>query len=140
MANVNIDWIKEQLTANKTKKVVGDNVLKLIETFQSLKESTEQNTKEIVDIFSKLSLGYALVKEDKKETWTQAQAGFLKVADYVRVKSDAFVGEKGVAYNGRRGRVVAVRYGDIIIKTDDGKSPVLDGIHFVPADLEKLVI
>lgn len=140
MANINIDWIKEQLTANKTKKVVGDSVLKLIETFQSLKETTEQNTKEIVDIFGKLSLGYPLVKEDKNETWVQAQAGFIKVADYVRIKSTAFVGEKGVSYNGRRGRVVAVRYGDIIIKTDDGKTPVLDGVHFVPDDLEKLVV
>ena len=50
-----------------------------------------------------------------------------------------FDGEQGKAYNGRRGRVVGVRYGDVIVKTDDGKTPVLDGIHFKPENLEKLV-
>jgi hypothetical protein len=35
--------------------------------------------------------------------------------------------------------VVAVRYGDIIIKTTDGKEPVLDGSHYSPYKLEKLV-
>jgi hypothetical protein len=32
-----------------------------------------------------------------------------------------------------------VRYGDIIVKTNDGKEPVLDGVHYKPYDLEKLV-
>ena len=139
MAEVNNNWVKEQLTENKTKKVVGDSVLKLLATWEQLKQPTDKNAKEIVNIFSKLALGHSLVEENPNETWVIAKAGYIKVADTVRVRSNAFDGEQGKAYNGRRGRVVGVRYGDVIVKTDDGKTPVLDGIHFKPENLEKLV-
>ena len=143
MANIDIDWVKEQLTKNKTRKMIGDSVLKLLVTWEEIKEKTKEqkvnNSKEIVEIFYKLSLGHALVKEDKNEVWVQAHAGDLKVADYVRVRFNAFMDEKGKKYNGRRGRVVGVRYGDIIIKSNDNIFPILDGDHLKPEDLEKLV-
>jgi len=139
MPKVNTDWAKEQLTENKTKKVVGDSVLKLLDAWSQIKDTTDQNTKEIVDIFSKLSLGHALVKDNKEDTWVPVQAGFVKVADQIRIRFDAFDGEKGEALNGRQGKIVGLRSGDIIIKSNDGKSPVLDGIHFKAENLEKLV-
>ena len=139
MAEVDNDWVRSQLTENKTKKVVGDSVLKLLDTWEQLKQPTDKNAKDIVNIFSKLALGHSIVEENPNESWIVAQAGFIKVADTVRVRSNAFDGEQGKAYNGRRGRVVGVRYGDVIVKTDDGKTPVLDGIHFKPENLEKLV-
>jgi hypothetical protein len=139
MAEVDNDWVRSQLTENKTKKVVGDSVLKLLATWEQLKQPTDKNAKEIISIFSKLALGHSIVEDNPNESWIVAQAGFIKVADTVRVRSNAFDGEQGKAYNGRRGRVVGVRYGDVIVKTDDGKTPVLDGIHFKPENLEKLV-
>jgi hypothetical protein len=139
MAEVDTDWVRSQLTENKTKKVVGDSVLKLLATWEQLKQPTDKNAKDIIDIFSKLALGHSIVEDNPNESWIVAQAGFIKVADTVRVRSNAFDGEQGKAYNGRRGRVVGVRYGDVIVKTDDGKTPVLDGIHFKPENLEKLV-
>lgn len=139
MAEVDNDWVRSQLTENKTKKVVGDSVLKLLATWEQLKQPTDKNAKDIIDIFSKLALGHSIVEDNPNESWIVAQAGFIKVADTVRVRSNAFDGEQGKAYNGRRGRVVGVRYGDVIVKTDDGKTPVLDGIHFKPENLEKLV-
>jgi len=139
MAEVDNDWVRSQLTENKTKKVVGDSVLKLLASWEQLKQPTDKNAKEIINIFSKLALGHSIVENNPNETWVAAQAGFIKVADTVRVRSNAFDGEQGKAYNGRRGRVVGVRYGDVIVKTDDGKVPVLDGIHFKPENLEKLV-
>lgn len=139
MAEVDNDWVRSQLTENKTKKVVGDSVLKLLASWEQLKQPTDKNAKEIINIFSKLALGHSIVEDDPNERWIVAQAGYIKVADTVRVRSNAFDGEQGKAYNGRRGRVVGVRYGDVIIKTDDGKVPVLDGIHFKPENLEKLV-
>lgn len=138
MPKVNIDWVKEQLTNNKTKKVVGDSVLKILDTWSSVKDTTPQNTKEIIEIFSKVALGHALVEENKNEKWIPAQAGFVSVADRVRVRFDAFDGEKGETLNGRRGKIVGLRSGDIIVKSDDGKTPVLDGIHFKAEHLEKL--
>lgn len=139
MAEVDNDWVRSQLTENKTKKVVGDSVLKLLATWEQLKQPTDKNAKDIINIFSKLALGHSIVEDNPNESWIIAQAGFIKVADTVRVRSNAFDGEQGKAYNGRRGRVVGVRYGDVIVKTDDGKTPVLDGIHFKPENLEKLV-
>jgi hypothetical protein len=139
MAEVDNDWVRSQLTENKTKKVVGDSVLKLLATWEQLKQPTDKNAKDIINIFSKLALGHSIIEDNPDESWIVAQAGFIKVADTVRVRSNAFDGEQGKAYNGRRGRVVGVRYGDVIVKTDDGKTPVLDGIHFKPENLEKLV-
>lgn len=139
MAEVDNDWVRSQLTENKTKKVVGDSVLKLLATWEQLKQPTDKNAKDIISIFSKLALGHSIVEDNPNESWVVAQAGFIKVADTVRVRSNAFDGEQGKAYNGRRGKVVGVRYGDVIVKTDDGKTPVLDGIHFKPENLEKLV-
>lgn len=144
MPNTDMEWVKAQLTENKTRKAVGDSVLKLLAVWDEIKEKNKESkidySKDIVEIFSKLSLGHALVKENKNERWVKAQAGQIKVADIVRVSYDAFDEASGKSrLNGRRGRVVAVRYGDILIKTDDGKEPVLDGTHLKPENLEKLV-
>ena len=144
MANTDMDWVKEQLTQNKTKKAVGDSVLKLLAVWDEIKEKNESvkniNPQDIVDIFSKLAMGYALIQENKNENWIKAQIGQIKVADTVRISFNAFDESTGKSsLNGRRGRIVAVRSGDIIIKTDDGKMPVLDGLHVRPEFLEKLI-
>jgi hypothetical protein len=139
MGSLDIDWIKSQLQAAKVRKPVGDATMKLIELLDSFDLSPEFRTK-AVDMFSTLAKGHVVAKEQKNETWVPVQAGFIKVADSVRVKSDAFDGELGTLHNGRRGVVVGVRYGDIIIKSTDGKEPVLDGAHYPPTKLEKLVL
>ena len=89
-------------------------------------------------MFSKLALGHAFIRENKKENWVQARAGDLRVGDSVRIKFDAFTGDKGTVSNGRLGKVVAVRFGDIIVKSTDGKTPELNGVHYSPDVLEKL--
>ena len=145
MAKVDMPWVKEQLTNNRTKRVVGDHVLALLEKWEDLKNTdpdpkkNEANLSQIVEIFSKLALGHAIVKEDKNETWVPAQAGQIVVADEVRVKWNAFDGDQGKIHNGRRGKVVSIRYGDIIVKTTDGKEPMLDGFHYTPQQLEKRI-
>ena len=72
----------------------------------------------------------------KKQSFKNFQ---IVVADEVRVKWNAFDGEMGKLHNGRRGKVVSIRYGDIIVKTTDGKEPVLEGFHYTPQQLEKRV-
>jgi len=145
MAKVDMPWVKEQLTNNRTKRVVGDHVLALLEKWEDLKNTdpdpkkNEANLSQIVEIFSKLALGHAIVKEDKNETWVPAQAGQIVIADEVRVKWNAFDGDMGKTHNGRRGKVVSIRYGDIIVKTTDGKEPMLDGFHYTPQQLEKRI-
>jgi len=141
MSEINMDWVKEQLTQNKTRKMTGDAVLELLDAWKNVKKPPKTDiSKEVVELFSKLALGHALVKEDKNENWIPAQPGAIKVTDVVRVKFDAFDEGSGRYFlNGRRGKVVGVRYGDIVIKSDDGKTPPLDGVHFRPENLEKLV-
>jgi hypothetical protein len=138
---MDMDWVKEQLTQNKTKKAVGDAVIALLETWQTIKHPPKTDIlKEVLDVFSKLSLGHSLGKNEKNENWIQAQAGFIKVADLVRIRFDAFDFEsKKHSLNGRQCKVVGIRYGDIIVKSNDDKSPVLDGLHLKPEHLDKLI-
>jgi len=135
---LDIEWIKTQLQAARVRKPVGDATMKLIELFDSI-ELTEEQQQKTVEMFSKLSLGHAFVKDNKQETWIPARPGDIKVTDEVRVRADAYQGELGRLHNGRRGKVVGVRYGDVIFKSTDGKEPDLDGAHYPPQMLEKLV-
>lgn len=135
---INMGWVKEQLSAAKVRKPVGNATMKMVEFFDTL-ELEDEHREKTIDMFSLLAKGHAFVKEDKKEAWVPVRPGNIKVTDEVRVKFDAYEGEAGAFHNGRRGVVVGVRYGDIIIKTTDGKEPTLDGAHYSPYSLEKLV-
>lgn len=135
---LNMDWIKEQLQAAKVRKPVGDATIALINALDAI-ELSDDHREKTIDMFSLLAKGHSYVKEDKKENWAPVRPGAIKVADIVRVKADAFTGDSGQIHNGRRGVVVGVRYGDVIIKSTDGKTPELDGAHYSPYHLEKLV-
>ena len=138
MSEIDLNWVKEQLTQAKTKKIVGDSVLKLLDHVDTLSDMSEGDFTKTIQIFSRLSLGHALIKENKNEVWIPVVPGQIKVADEVRVRSDAFSGSTGTMHNGRKGRVVAVRYGDVIFNSTDGKQPLLEGAHYPPNFLEKL--
>jgi hypothetical protein len=136
-----MDWIKQQMTAAKVKQSVGTSVLRLFEVWGTMNHD-EKTAQETVEIFSKLAVGHSLVEGETDEfsgTWVPAQPGQIIVTDIVRIKSSAFAGELGIVHNGRVGRVVGVRYGDIIVKTVDGKTPELSGAHYSPHMLDKLV-
>lgn len=139
--SVNMDWVREQMTAAKVKQSVGTSVLRLLEVWDTMNHKPD-TAKETIEIFSNLALGHALVEPETDEfkgTWVPTMAGQVKVADIVRVKSDAFDGPAGTIHNGRIGRIVGVRYGDIIVKSVDGKEPIIDGAHYKPELLEKLI-
>lgn len=131
-------WVKEQLQAAKVRKPVGNATIKLLEFFESLDLEQEFHEKTL-EVFSTLAQGHAYAKENKKEAWTDLRPGAITVGDVVRVKTDAYDGNGGKIHNGRRGRVVAVRYGDVIFNSTDGKTPDLNGAHYPPQVLEKLV-
>lgn len=138
MSDIDYDWVKAQLTEGRVKRGPGDAVLELLKTWEGI-ELSDELSKEAVEIFSKLALNHSLVEDDENETWIPAQPGQLKVADEVRVKSDAFDGKLGKTHNGRRGKIIAIRYGDIIVNSIDNKLPVLDGAHYSPYHLEKRI-
>jgi hypothetical protein len=136
---LDMSWVKTQLQAAKVRKPVGDATIALIELFDSFTLTDEQRAK-VMEMFSLLGLGHAYVKTNKNELWTPVRPGDIKTADEVRVRADAYEGETGTLHNGRRGVVVGVRYGDVIIRSTDGKSPALEGAHYPPQMLEKLVV
>jgi hypothetical protein len=126
-------------SATRCRKLgVGNALLKLLGTWETLNISVPQQ-KEVVALFNSISLGHSILPEKPDEVWVDAQPGSIIVADEVRVKADAYDGSTGAIHNGRRGRVVAVRYGDIIFKSEDGKEPLLDGAHYSPHQLQKRV-
>jgi hypothetical protein len=138
MRDLNIEMAKSQLEMAKVSVDVGTSVMKLLEFWKTLPHLAS-NDSQVVEIFSKLAVGAALVNNQGNEIWELGMPGFIRVGDEVRVLANAFEGELGQLHNGRRGRVVAVRSGDIIVKTTDGREPVLDGSHYSPYKLEKLV-
>jgi hypothetical protein len=138
MPEVNIDWVKSQMEEAKVKVGVGNGVLKLLEKWQGITLSDSQ-AKDVLELFSKLALGHSILPEKPDEVWVDAQPGAIIVGDEVRVKADAYDGSTGAIHNGRRGKVVGVRYGDIIFKSMDDKTPVLDGTHYTPYLLQKRI-
>ena len=138
MPEVNNEWVRAQMQEARVKVGVGNAVIKLLEQWETMKLSDNQ-TKDTLDLFSKLALGHSIVPEKPDELWVDAQPGSILVGDEVRVKADAYDGSTGAIHNGRRGKVVGVRYGDIIFKSIDDKTPVLDGAHYTPHLLQKRI-
>lgn len=139
MPKINEDWVKEQFAQAKVKLGIGNAVLQLIRAWKEI-SIQDKDQEEVVSIFSKLIKGHSLAKkEETNGTWVPVRRGDIKVTDYVRVKADAYTGELGMLHNGREGIVTAIRYGDIIVKTIDDRVPQLDGTHYPPEHLEKLV-
>lgn len=99
-----------------------------------------RNRQAIMETFAKLSDGEALVVPDlPTERWEAANPGRLHQRDTVRVRFDAYKDDAGRMHNGRRGRVIAVRYGDIVVRYEDGRQPPFDAVHHPPAKLERLI-
>lgn len=140
MAGIDIDWVKEQMTRAKVTRASGDSVLQLMELWNTI-DHTHKSAKEAIEVFSKLALGHPIAEDDPPMDgiWIDAQPGNIKVAEVVRVKTDLYDGEMGIVHNGRMCRVVGVRYGDVIVRSIDEKEPLLDGVHYSPHDLQKLV-
>jgi hypothetical protein len=136
MANIDEAWVMEQFQAAKVRVGIGKAVLKLLKEWEKV-DLPEQAEKEIIGIFAKVALNQSLVEIPKDEVWGPAQPGFISVGDEVRVMNDAFTNELGRLHNGRRGRVVAIRHGDVIINSTDGVVPKLESTHYSPYKLEK---
>jgi len=69
MLEIDLNWVKKQLTQAKTKRVVGDSVIHLLDQVKYLPTMSEADLKNSIEIFSKLSLGYSLIQENKNEKW-----------------------------------------------------------------------
>ena len=141
MPEVNYEWVRQQLEEAKAKVGSGNAVLKLLETWEQMTKLSPKMAEEAIELFSKLALGKPAVTPPAPadEVWIPLQPGQIVVGDEVRVLFDAFTDKAGILHNGRRGRVIAIRYGDVIFKSTDGKNPELNGVHYSPYKLEKRI-
>lgn len=141
MPQIDKQWVLEQLEAAKVKVGSGKAIMKLLETWDEIPELSDNMVNEILTVFPQLAKRHVLKVEENDDDfmYIPLQPGQVTVADVIRVKSDAFSDKLGPIHNGRKGTVVAVRYGDIIINSTDGKSPELKGVHYSPYKLEKRV-
>jgi hypothetical protein len=141
MPEINDEWIKEQLQAAKVKVGSGKAIIKLLEAWRSIPNLSDNMVDEVLTVFPKLAKGYQIAEEENDDDyiWIPVQPGQIVVTDEVRVKSDAYSGDAGPIHNGRRGKVVGVRYGEIYVKSTDGKLPEIDGTAYSPYKLEKRV-
>lgn len=132
-------WAREQMSEANLGQSVSTAVERLLEVWWT-QNHTELTRKATIESFEKLAQGHALVVEpEQNEVWEALRPGNVYVRDRVRVKFDAYLNEAGRHHNNRRGVVVAVRNGDVIVRYDDGKQPPFEGVHHSPHKLEKRV-
>jgi hypothetical protein len=141
MPEINREWIVEQLQAAKVKVGSGKAIMKLLEAWAELPDLSPAMTDEVLEVFPQIARGHQIKQEEMEDdyVWINLQPGQITVTDVVRVKADAFSDKLGPIHNGRRGTVVAVRYGDVIFNSTDAKLPELKGVHYSPYKLEKRV-
>lgn len=141
MPELNREWIKEQLEAAKVKVGSGKAILKMLDAWEELPSLSPAVLKEVLNVFPKLVAGIPLSEEESEDDyqWIDLKPGNIVVGDIVKVKLDAFSEKLGTIHNGRRGVVIGIRYGDVIVNDIDKKSPPLKGVHYSPYKLEKRI-
>ncbi len=131
-------WITDQLVAARVSVPVGNAIIALLETWGDLGFPNDEQRDKALELFVRLAKTEAIV-EPSDERWVPAQAGFdLNVGDTVRVRSNYYTEPHlGRTHNGRVGRIVAKRFGDIIVDMTDGKLPELRSAHYPSQALDK---
>lgn len=138
MRNINYEWVKDQFARAKIRVGVGKAVLDLLKTWEKIELDTEKS-KQVLEIFSQVSMGHSLVQINTEEVWVDARRGQMSIGDIVRTMHDAFDSTTGHIHNGRRGIIVAIRSGDVIFNSTDDMLPTLEGVHYQPEHLQKRV-
>lgn len=133
---LDLSWAESQIALARVPVPVGKAVITLLKAWADIAFPNESQRDRALEIFSALAKDEAVVVETEA-IWKPVNVGFnIQVGNTVRVRADAFTGEAGRTHNGRVGRVLAKRSGDIIIRTTDDRQPYLDGAHYPPSALE----
>ena len=138
-------WAAVQLDKAEATEEEGRVALDLLDTWVQHgignRPDNDPSTLRALDFFRELALGHALLPpqkpDDPQYRWEDARPGQLVVSDVVRVKTDAYQGSAGELHNGRSGRIVAIRGGDIHVVYDDGGIKASMPPRHSPHKLEK---
>lgn len=138
-----VDWAHRRIEAALTLpaetrrelEVVFDTWLSSPALRASLSERASRDA--VLHVLELVLSGYDESDDETPVKWQQARNGAVRVGDTVRVKPDAYSGAAGAYHNGRVCRVVAMRYGDIIVRDD--ADPDYTGQHHQAAALQRQV-
>lgn len=114
----NKEWASEQLENSQMTEEDKAAVMELLTAFWN------HGNDDVLEAFE------ALVREEPLEeidtssngVWLDAKPGNLYVRDVVRVRDDAYTGQKSI-HNGRVGVVVGIRYGNVSVNYTDRGGP-----------------
>jgi len=134
-------WEDEQLDEARVSGENRDAVRRLLDAYRAGTGEYKVDRDLVVRTFTQLASGLPLVAQDEPDAvWRPiTQSGQVHSRDLVRVRLDAYTDEAGRFHNGRHGRVIAVRYGDVVVRYEDGRQPPFDGVHHPPTALEKRI-
>lgn len=133
------EWARQQMDELEYDQSIRTAVLRLLEVWWTMNHS-DASRDLTLSTFESLARGQSLVQDSEDEVWEQAKPGGIFVRDEIRVRRDAYSDQQtGRAHNGRRGRVVAIRHGDVIVNYTDGRTPPGQGVHHSPHALERRV-
>lgn len=135
-------WAKQQVEAAEIPEGTAQALLSVYHTWLNMMPTEPDDAPQALQVFNDLVNGHAIEYHkpgDTPEVWTAIRLGNVRRGDYVRVKRGAYSGEAGECHNGRRGPVVRVTNGDVVVKYDDGLAPDFGimGTHHPPYNLEK---
>jgi hypothetical protein len=140
MRKIEWGWVSRELAAAEANDVVKEVVASMLHTLTKERDKwdlSEDDERDVLIKIQKLAAGHSIALPKKEERWVECIPGYFGVRDTVRVKNDAYTGERGVRDNGRRGRVVAARDGFVIV-VYDGESNADIQYRHRPEQLEVL--
>lgn len=129
-------WVSKQLAGAKASDEVKDAVVYCLKTLREQELDDETEVEVVMKLLS-LVQGHSIAVSEPDERWGPVVPGAYSIGDTVRVKIDAFDGEKGQKHNGKRGRVTASRNGFAVVLLDDSPSSEIQ-MHYLPQHLERL--
>lgn len=137
-------WARQQLEAAQVPDPARTAILSVYDTWLNMMPDSIDEQQQALRIFSQLLVGQSVEYRhpgQEPENWQSVRLGNVRRGDYVRVLSDAYSGEAGMCHNGRKGPVLRVSNGDVIVRYDDGLHPPSGdlGAHHSPYKLEKRV-
>ena len=134
-------WVSRELAGARVNEDVSEAsvmVLRELGVQQDKLKLTDDEVRTVLDCVHKLALGHSIAVPVADEKWGPVLPGAYSIGDTVRVRRDAYEGDRGVRNNGKRGRVTAARDGLVLVVYDDAFSSDIQYRH-APEKLERLL-
>lgn len=130
-------WVSRELGFAKADNPIKEAVVGVI---RSLREHdlTDEQELDVAKKLIELIQGHSIAIVEPEERWITLRPGEYQIGDTIRVKTNAYEGDRGRNNNGKLGRVVATRNGNAVVLYNDAPSTEYLVQH-KPENLQKRV-